>query len=120
MTCVYSFVFEFREESYRVNFYDDATDIIAAESLAQIPSQQRRKWARTLFDIFEKDSNILQLEIKTDASDTNAFSTRLIEENWTPYIAVFEIIHFQATLHIYRFYFIYCKTIYQTQFKFLR
>ena len=120
MTCVYSFVFEFREESYKVNFYDDTTNIIAAESLAQISSQQRRKWARNLFDIFENDSNILQLEVKSDDSDTNAFSKRLMEENWTPFIAVYEIKHLQATLHIYRFYLFIIKQIIRRNFKFLR
>ena len=73
-----------------------------------------------MFDIFEKDSDILQLEIKTDVSDTNAFSNRLIEEKWTPYIAVYEIKHSQATLHIYRFYLFIIKQIIRRNFKFLR
>ena len=92
-----------------MNFYDGATDIIAAESLAQISSNQRRKWAQKLFEIFTKDSNILQLIIYEDENDTNEFSKRLVTESWTPLVAVFEMIHAQATLHIYRFYYLYLK-----------
>ena len=110
MALLYSFVYEYREESFRVNFYDVTTNIIAAESLAQISSNQRRKWAQKLFEIFEKDSNILQLIIYEDENDTNDFSKRLVTELWTPFVAVFEMKHTQATLHIYRFYLFIFKT----------
>ena len=104
MPLLYSFGYEFRLGLYRVNFYDSANDIIAAESLAQVNHQSRRKWAQNLFDIFEQDSNVLQLEVRTDESDTNLFSKRLVTENWTPYVAVFEILQSQNTLQIFRFY----------------
>ena len=104
MPLLYSFGYEFRLGQYRVNFYDSANDIIAAESLAQVNHQSRRKWAQNLFDIFEQDSNVLQLEVRTDESDTNLFSKRLVTENWTPYVAVFEILQSQNTLQIFRFY----------------
>ena len=103
MTCLYSFGYEFRLENYKVSFYDSKYDIIAAESLAQINSSSRRKWAQRLFEIFELDSNVLQLECHLDETDTNPFSKRLATENWFPFVAVFEIQHSQPTLHIYRF-----------------
>lgn len=116
MPCLYSFWYEFRMEHYKVSFYDSTTNIIAAESLGQIDSQSRRKWAQTLFEIFEKDENIIQLECHYDESDGNLFSKRLATENWTPYVAVFGIENAQHTLHIYRFYLYYFTRI----FKFLR
>ena len=107
MIQLYSFGYEFRLETYQVHFYDSTNDIIAAESLGQIDHYSRRKWAQKLFDIFEKDSNVLQLECHADESDTNLFSKRLLTENWTPYVVVFEVLQSVFTLHIYRFYFIY-------------
>ena len=104
MQVLYSFCYEFRLGSYKVNFYDSTTDIIAAESLGQIDHQSRRNWAIKLFEIFEKDSNVLQLECHLDESDSNFFAKRLATENWTPYVACFDVIQSQMTLQIYRFY----------------
>ena len=104
---LYSFGYEFRSGSYQVNFYDSNPNIIAAESLGQIDHQSRRKWAQKLFEIFEKDSNVLQLECHPDESDSNLFSKRLVTEKWTPYVATFEMIQTQMTLHIYRFTFLF-------------
>ena len=112
MNCLYSFGYEFHLEIYKVNFYDSSTDIMAAESLGQIDHQSRRKWAQKLFDIFEKDENVLQLECYQDESDDNLFANRLVSEQWTPYVAVFDFSHAHKTLQIYRFYlFIFIRNI---------
>ena len=104
MSRLYSFCYEFREECFRVHFYDDQPNIINAESLGQINHQSRRKWAQRLFDLFKSDPHLLQLECMQDELDRNEFSVRLTNENWFPLTVKFEELQGHDTLHIYRFY----------------
>ena len=95
------------EELVAVTFFDEQIDIINAESLAQVGSLFRRKWAQEIVMEMTDQQTISLTKLKHISMD-NPFVTRLEQEQWGSSIVKLNYTDSRICLHIYRSYlFIY-------------
>ena len=104
MPPLYNFEFWLNEDVLvAVTFFDDYTDIINAESLAQVGSLFRRNWAREIVTEMTDQQEISLKMLKTVSAD-NPFAVRLDQENWGSSVAKLVYTDSHILLHIYRLY----------------
>ena len=113
MPLLYKFEFEVGGEVLvSVSFYDENTNIINAESLAQISSTSRRIWAQRVIITLEEDKQ-LPLRSLEHSLQHNLFHNRLNEENWGDAVVRLTEIDNHVALHIYRLYIIFSFIYYR-------